>query len=57
MTGNYSILTLDSGTSEDLTGQIADRLGITVFQPEIIGLFKIVLGADRPYGVNYSIQA
>ena len=57
MTGNYSILTLDSGTSEDLMGHIVDRLGITVFQPEIIGLFKIVLGADRPYGVNYSIQA
>ena len=43
--------------SEDLAGQIADSLGITVFKPSIIGLFKIVLGADFRYGLNYNIQA
>ena len=31
MTGDYSILTLDNRTSEDLAGQIVDRLGITYF--------------------------
>mgnify|MGYP003715482685 CR=1 FL=1 len=32
MTGDYSILTSDYGTAGDLAGQIADRLGITVFR-------------------------
>jgi hypothetical protein len=41
MAGDYSILTSDYRTSEDLRSQTADRQIITVFQLGIIGLFEI----------------
>lgn len=56
MTGDYSISAWDYGTSGDLLEKTADRLGITVFQLPIIGLFEIFLGTDARYGLNYSVQ-
>ena len=43
MTGDYSILTSDSGTSEDPSKQIADRLPITYFDSGLLDCLRFFL--------------